>query len=106
MLNEAHFHNARRLGTWLPLTLRDGLRVRVRLFGSHEDAERAAAYWYAGVALTDPFSTALEAVQSAMDIIYQWRDQNPYSNLGYFVGLLLQADDRYVGGYQTRQSAS
>jgi hypothetical protein len=106
MINESHFHSSRHLGTWLKVLLRDGSLVRIRLFATPAEIELAAAYAQHGVAHTEPQSTPALAAQAAMDAIYGWRAQNPYSNLGAFVGVLSLPDGRFAGGYQTRWSAT
>lgn len=106
MINEVHFHSARHVGTWLEVLLRDGSRVRVRVFTTGLELEMAAAYARQGVTCTEPQSTPTLAAQAAMDAIYEWRAQNPYSNLGFFAGVPLLPDGHYAGGYQTRSSST
>lgn len=106
MINEVHFHSSRHLGTWLKVLLRDGSAVRVRLFATAAEVELATTYTQSGVAFTPPFATPTQATQAAMDVIYAWRLQNPYSHLGFFCGLLLLPEGSYVGTYKTATSST
>lgn len=74
-------------------------------FDSEAAMNKDRPFWNTSVSLTPEVDTADEALKAAEAVVDKWTNQNPYSNLGWVVGVL-RTNGKFRGGYQTMWSST